>query len=502
MNCPHPMLPLTRLCLISVVTLAVPIAWAAPVKKPVGDRAPTRSVSVETVLSAELTNQHADFQCGITRDNVGTLGLAWAVKTEQPVSSSALIDGNDLYFADWGGSVYKVDARTGDVVWKKSIHTPKAEWPWHGFAGTGTLTNELYIVAAVEGKAYGVNKKTGEVVWETAISDDPEGGSVATLLHHEGTVYLGLQSVEEPLSKQKGFEVNFRGAVMALDAATGEVRWKRATVEPPLTGVGVWSSFALDPTLGLLYFNTGNTYTGEEAAPLSDALVAVRADNGEIQWARQTYEHDVWLPGKPLGPDYDFGAGPQLLDVSIDGRDRGLVIAGQKSGLLWAFDRSTGERVWATSIGYGGVEGGIMGEASIGDGVIYAWSNNGYFHARPPQDHALTVKKLDAATGRPLWVVDAAQPPAIYAGGLLADGVYLVGSVEGTLVAYDTATGKTLWKTQSQSNVANSLRAADGRLYAPSASPEIFKWMPDDAANGMYCYEVGKAPPTPTGAAD
>lgn len=465
-------------------------AYGQPVTQPVGDRKPVGRASPDASLEPELSNQHVDRDCGISRANVDALELAWSIETEHPVSNSALIDGEHLYFADWGGTVYKLRADSGEVVWKKKIHESKAQWPWHGFAGTGTLTDDLYIVAAVEGKAFGVDKQTGEVVWETSISDDPEGGSLATLLHHEGKVFLGLQSVEEPLSKQEGFEVNFQGAVLALDAATGKVLWKRHTVEPPQTGVAVWSSFALDPKLGLLYFNTGNTYTGEEAAPLSDALIAVRADTGEIQWARQTYEHDVWLPKAPLGPDYDFGAGPQLLDVAVNGNVRQLVIAGQKSGLLWAFDRATGERAWATSIGYGGIEGGIMGEASIGGGVVYAWSNNGYFHGKPPKDHALTVKKLDASTGRPLWVVNEAQPSAIYAGGLLADGVYLVGSIEGTIAAYDTDTGKQLWKTQQQSNVSNSLRAEAGMLYAPAASPGIFKWMPKDAKSGMYAYKV------------
>lgn len=218
---------------------------------------------------------------------------------------------------------------------------------------------------------------------------------------------------------KENFTVNFRGGVIALEVATGKQVWKMDTAEPPYTGVAVWSAFALDPDAGLLYFTTGNTYTGDAAAPLTDSLVAVNAKTGKLQWSRQTFEHDVWLPKKPLGPDYDFAAGPQLLDASSNGKMQHLVIAGQKSGLLWAFDRATGERAWVTSIGYGGVEGGMHAAASIGDSAVYAWSNNGYQHTRPPTEFPVSVKKLDAATGRPLWVVNEAQPAAEFAAGLL-----------------------------------------------------------------------------------
>lgn len=487
----------TSVLALTLAIIPVSVTFAHPgtgaSTQPVGDRR-AEVTDVEQRVPAALANRHAAPDAGIDAANAASLTHAWTFETDDPVTHAALVDGGDLFFADWDGNVHKLDAATGEVHWTKAVHESEKDWPWHGFAGSGVLVGALYVVAAVEGDVYGIERDTGDVRWQASVTDDPEGGSLATLLAHDGLVFVGLQSVEEMLSQQEGFEVNFQGGVVALDAATGEQVWELPLVEPPQTGVSVWSGFSLDPELGLLYFTTGNTYTGDEAAPLGDAIVAVNATTGDVQWARQTFAHDVWLPGKPIGPDYDFSGAPQLVDVMIDGRRRGLVLAAQKSGLLWAFDRETGERAWSTTVGYGGVAGGMMGDASIGGGLVFAWSNNGYTQKTPPHESPLTVKQLDAATGRPIWTVDAAQPAAEFAAGLLtggADGgVYFVGSLDGTIAGYDAGTGKTLVTLEDQPNVGGSLTAANGMLYAPAAKPDIFPWMKSDHPNGIYAYRA------------
>ena len=58
----------------------------------------------------------------------------------------------------------------------------------------------------------------------------------------------------------------------------------------------------------------------------------------------------------PVGPDLDFGA-PPILYTPPDGRQ--LVLAGQKSGDVWALDAVTGDTLWTRRIGRGGKLGGI-----------------------------------------------------------------------------------------------------------------------------------------------
>lgn len=444
-------------------------------------------------VDPDLLNQGAAPNTRIDRDTVKQLGLAWKIETDSPVSHSALVDEGVLFFADWGGHVYKANAETGEVIWKKKIAEPQTSWPWHGFAGTGALTDELFVVASVEGMAYGVDRETGEVRWETEITEDEQGGSLAKILHHDGRVFLGLQSVEEPMTMmQQDFNPDFQGGVLALDASTGEKVWEVRTVDPPATGCAVWSSFALDPRLGYLYFTTGNNYTAEdEATELSDAVVAVRADTGDLVWARQTFEHDIWTPAQPLGPDYDFGGGPQLFDVTIHGQPRHAVLAAQKSGLLWAFDRVTGERLWATNIGYGGVDGGMHGEVSIGDGYVIAWSNNGYHHTRPPSDGHMTVKRLDAASGRPVWVKETSQPAGLWCASVLANDVFFVGSADGTVQAYDVEDGEVLWKANDGSLVSHALVIDADTLFVPSCRAGFLpRWIQDTGPSGMFAYSL------------
>lgn len=363
------------------------------------------------------------------------------------------------------------------------------DWPWHGLAGTGTLGDGKLFEASVEGTAFALDPSSGKVLWKTRITDDPHAGNLSTLLYYDDLVYIGLQSVEEPLSHmKKDFVPDFQGKVVALNADTGEIVWEKRLVEAPHNGVPMWTSFALDPEMNTLFFSTGNNYTGEASA-LSDAVIAVDHKTGETKWFRQVTEHDVWTMASPEGPDYDFSGGPQLFRADVDGISKKLVGAGQKSGIFYVFDAQTGDKVWATSIGYGGVDGGMHGEASIGEGRVLAWSNNGYHHGMNPDKHPISVKALDASTGKHLWVKNHAQPAAIVP-GYLANDVYFVGSLDGTLQAYGAADGKQLWKIKNPSPIISWLWVKDNSLYLGGGVPGVLGKWTDKGENGMFAYSI------------
>ncbi|WP_439882133.1 outer membrane protein assembly factor BamB family protein [Pontibacter sp. MBLB2868] len=445
-----------------------------------------------TMVSAKdqsLWNQLADTESSINSSNVKAMQLAWKYNTSTPVSHSPLVDETGVYFGDWSGTVYKLNPQNGQVVWKKTIEQPKKMWPWHGLAGTGTLGEDKLFEASVEGTAFAIDKNSGNVLWQTKITDDPEAGSLSTLLYHNGMVYVGLQSVEEALTaKMKDFKPDFQGKVMALNASNGQVAWERVLVEKPHNGCAVWSSFALDPELDMLYFTTGNNYTGE-ATDMSDAIVAVNAKTGEVKWHYQATQHDVWTKASKEGPDYDFAGGPQIFVASVNGQPRKLVGAGQKSGKYLVFDAQTGDKVWETVIGYGGVDGGMHGEASIGKDAVIAWSNNAYSHTMPPDKHKLSLKKLDAATGKHQWVMDKAQPAAI-APGYLVNDVYILGSLDGTIQAYSTTDGKVLASMMNPAPVLARMAVKGNSLYVSSGVAGIFGDWKDKGENGVYVYST------------
>ncbi len=448
---------------------------------------PGTVIHVDPLVQKTLYNHHATKESTINSGNVKGMSLNWKYITEAPVSHGPILDETGLYFGDWGGTIYKVDANTGALIWKNKVEEPMTMWAWHGFAGIGTLGGGKLFEASVEGKAFALNPSTGGVLWETDFADDKQAGNLGEVMYHNGLVYIGLQSVEEALTvKNKDYKPHFQGKVMALDANTGKKIWERNLVEAPQNGVSMWTSFALDPELNMLYFTTGNNYTGTASA-MSDAMVAVDARTGVIRWYNQVTSHDVWTPADPIGPDYDFGGGAQLFVAKVNGKDRKLVGGAQKSGLFYAFDAITGKKVWSTLVGYGGVDGGMHGEASIGEGTIFAWSNNGYNHTQDPSQHPISVKALDAATGNQLWVKDQAQPAAIIP-GYLANDVYFVGSLDGTVKAYNADNGEQLLSLKNPSPIISYLRVAGNSLYFGVGIPGILK--AGQGENAMYAYSV------------
>ena len=304
----------------------------------------------------ERLNWHSDTSTKIDSGNVAQLNLAWTIATEKPVTHRPLIENGRVYFADWSGHATAADAKTGKTIWRKAIETPNTNAAWHGFAGTGALGVGALFEASGEGNAFAVDAQTGDVKWKVNfVPREKYAGNIGAILFHDGLVYIGVSSYEEAVGLQvKGFEPQFRGRVLALDATTGKTVWTTSLVEAPANGVPVWSSFAIGSDPSTLFVTTGNNYSGE-ATRLSDAIVALDAKTGKMRWSRQLTAHDVWTMPKPTGPDYDFGAGPQL----FQGGGRGLVGAGQKSGVYHALDRQTGEVVWQAAIGYGEIGGGV-----------------------------------------------------------------------------------------------------------------------------------------------
>tara|TARA_R110002012_G_scaffold278971_1_gene466846 strand:+ start:5412 stop:6671 length:1260 start_codon:yes stop_codon:yes gene_type:complete len=417
------------------------------------------------------------------------MGHSWHYPTEHPVSHAPLVKEGAVYFGDWGGTIYKVDAKKGSLIWKKNIENPMTEWSWYGFAGTGTLGDGKVFEASVEGNAFALDQNSGELLWQTEFTTDPEAGNLSVLLYHDGLVYIGVSSVEEMLDSPS-FTPDLQGKVIALDAKTGNKVWERFLVEPPQNGVPMWTSFALDTESNTLYFTTGNNYTGEEASKMSDAMVAVDSKTGDVKWFYQVTPHDLWTHHQKKGPDYDFSGGAQLFTAEIDGEMRKLVGAGQKSGVYTVWDAITGDKVWESVIGYGGVKGGLHSEASIADGTVYVWSNNNYAH-KPPTDTPLTVKALDAATGELKWVANESQPASLVT-GYLANDVYIVGSVEGTIQAYHAKDGKKIWSHKNPAPIISWLILDDDSLFLGGGIPKMFgEWAGSNKkGHGLYAYSL------------
>jgi polyvinyl alcohol dehydrogenase (cytochrome) len=108
------------------------------------------------------------------------------------------------------------------------------------------------------------------------------------------------------------------------------------------------------------------------------------------------------------GPDYDFGAAT-LLATTSEGRD--LVLAGQKSGDVYALDPARGGAiVWQKKLGRGGIQGGVhFGMALDGD-VLYVPMSDFDGGPRWPGKALPGMYAVDIRNGDVLWVHAGGRP--------------------------------------------------------------------------------------------
>lgn len=164
------------------------------------------------------------------------------------------------------------------------------------------------------------------------------------------------------------------GIVRGIDTRTGAERWRwdpipRNADDPAYAtwnsseaakngSANAWAPLAADPDLGLVYVPTGSAspdfYGGEREGDnlYANSIVALHAASGEIAWYRQLIHHDVW--------DYDLASQPTLVDLQHDGRTIPALLQGTKTGLIFSFNRETGEPVFEIEerpVPQGGVDG-------------------------------------------------------------------------------------------------------------------------------------------------
>jgi polyvinyl alcohol dehydrogenase (cytochrome) len=224
-------------------------------------------------------------------------------------------------------------------------------------------------------------------------------------------------------------------------------------------GAAIWSAPTIDAKRGLLYVATGDSYTDVEEDG-SDAILALDLASGAVKWRSQVTTGDNYLSGcetaamvncpKPLGHDYDFGASPILLTLP-GGAD--ILVAGQKSGIVYGLDPASGRVLWKTKLGEGGSLGGVeFGMAS--DGRRLFVGNADAFMPSPPGKPGLFA--IDPANGSQLWFAPSPHLACgwtkgspclngISAAPTAVPGLVFAGDLNGRLRAYSANDGRVVW---------------------------------------------------------
>ncbi|MBZ5576425.1 MAG: PQQ-binding-like beta-propeller repeat protein [Acidobacteriia bacterium] len=397
-------------------------------------------------------------------EQVARLKLKWAFgfPGAKAVYGQPTVVGGRVFLGVDTGSVYSIDAASGCSYWVYQASAPVRSAI---SIGTGRNTGEsLAYFGDLTGNVYALNAATGELLWKTRV-DTHEGAKITAAPQlYQNRLYVPVASGEEGLAVDPSYKCcTFRGSVVALDAFTGRQIWKsyvipeaskptgknaKGTQQYGPSGGGIWNSPTLDPLRHALYVGTGDAYTAP-APKTTDSILALDLDSGKVLWSVQDLAGDAWVVSciegrgspencpKDAGPDFDFGASPILRTLP---NGRRLLIAGQKSGIIWAHDPDRkGVVVWKTSVA--SQQPGPQGQVNFGGS---ADERNAYFGL-----DSGGIVALSLTNGERQWFTDIQPEGGRHSGHDAAvstiPGVVFSGGWDGILRALDTSNGAILW---------------------------------------------------------
>lgn len=458
---------------------------------------------------------------GLTRADLGNLELAWALGLPRTsnLRSAPVIIGDTLFFA-------ATDVRT---VLALDLHSGCAKWAYQATAalrsslsygvidGVGTL-----VIGDGAGQVHTIEAETGTVRWiANAQGTDNRGMITGSPLIHDDLIIVPVSGS----GVLTGGNPNYgccenHGAVTALDAATGTLRWEYHTMPPaqlngltngngvPMkgpSGAPIWTTPTVDVARGQVYVTTGEN-TSHPTTGTSDAIIALDLATGAERWVFQALANDMWnysCAGAQPGPncvlledtvsvDHDFG-GPAVL---VNDGTRDLLVAGQKSGDLWALDPATGALVWHQRVGDGSALGGNHWGIAVDGRRAFLTISDPLMGGRNRSEsgvHSFFINSGEASwsyraqpdcnDGRAERLQGCAIRYGFSATPLVVDGGLVTAGLDGRLYIFDSESGDLLFQydTAVDFETLNGIPAKGGSIDAHAIA----------AGNGMLIIGSG-----------
>ncbi len=306
--------------------------------------------------------------------DIPRLKLKWAFgfPGDSRAFAQPVVVGGRVFVGSAGGMVYSLDASRGCVYW--SFKADSGVRTAIGIAQSRAGGRNVAYFGDLQANAYAVDAETGAPIWKLKMDEHPSARITGSPVFYDGRLFVPVASLEEGSGRSPDYGCcTFRGSLVALDAETGRQLWKSYSIlDPPKAfkknkngvqmygpaGAAIWSAPTIDAKRRLIYSATGDSYTDVDINT-SDAILAFSLDDGRLEWVKQLTEKDNFIVGCPaapncpeqLGPDFDFGSSPILR--SVEGGKQ-ILIAGQKSGVVWGLDPDQkGKIVWRSALGAG-----------------------------------------------------------------------------------------------------------------------------------------------------
>jgi PQQ-dependent dehydrogenase (methanol/ethanol family) len=328
------------------------------------------------VYGGDNGNQRFSQGSQITPANVSKLNVKWALQlgSNRSQESSPILVGDTLYVTSSFGpkNVFAVNAKTGEVRWKWSPEMPKGveQYACCDVNNRGVAYNDGKIfVGRLDAKVTALDAKSGKEMWTQTVVDYTQGSVITSPpVVAKNVIITGFG----------GGEYGVRGALVALDQATGKEVWRTHTVpvgneknadtwkgDTGKTGGGAaWNVGSYDPKLNLVYYGTSNpgpwtaVVRGNDSSDIGKftnlytaSVIAMNPDTGNIVWHYQFTPHDAW--------DYDGVNELVFADLPVDGKKVPVIMQANRNGFFYVIDRANGKLIsaknfvptnWATGI--------------------------------------------------------------------------------------------------------------------------------------------------------
>jgi len=380
-----------------------------------------------------------------------------------PNNRGVAIKDGKLFMGTLDAKMVALDAKSGKLLWETQIADPE-----QGYSETMAPTViEDKVLIGTNGGEYGVrgfvkafSANDGKLLW--TFYTIPDKGHEGVWAVNDATgrdMHRNIAAEKEQLAKQGG---DFYKTL----------------------GGGVWMSPAIDTKTRTVFFVAGNPapdlYGAERPGDnlYTNSMVAVDLDKGTYKWHYQYIAHDVW--------DLDAVSPTILVDVKDkDGKMIPAVLHGGKTGHIYVHRRDNGqlirfseamipqENMWVLPTAQGarmlpGANGGVeWSPMAVDPELRLAYAANlhqpmtyhveaskypggklwlgGAFKAIASEEQWGRLVAVNIDTGKIAWGVKTPQP---LIGGVLATagGLVFNGEGNGWFKAFDSKTGKELWK--------------------------------------------------------
>ncbi|MDQ2864840.1 MAG: PQQ-binding-like beta-propeller repeat protein [Candidatus Eremiobacteraeota bacterium] len=332
-----------------------------------------------------------------------------------------------------------VSLLTGDI---SAVDRQTGAVIWHyssgsSIHGTPTIDGNTLIVPLYDTSGVlALDATTGAVLWKRVAADWGALGATRTApLVANGVVYIASGWGDPDVGCH-------HGTMAAISESTGAILWTWAT-GPEGNGVNIWSPISLTP-FGDIAFGTGNACVPN--APHMQSAVAVNATTGAFHWGTITSQG---------GSDIDVGGG--IAEVRNSGFFTG------KDGNLYAIDLGTGALQWKASLHAALGYGSIATPATDGNNVV---SQSGAL-VDPGTTSTPSGNLYDFdVDGEVRWVVGPFTLEQFSSPAITSD-IVVVG-VDNTIQILSLESGSLLWSYNMGSFVYSSPALAAGSIFIAS----------------------------------